>query len=78
MEIGEAVGWIDENLEQFLRRLMRDFFDFHTAFSGGDDDGPRAVAVEENGEIVFFFNFARDGEIDRLNLATGGSGLDGD
>ena len=57
---------------------MRNFLDFYAAFSGGNDDGSRAVAVEEDGEIVFFFNFARDGEIDRLNLATCGSCLDGD
>jgi hypothetical protein len=40
--------------------------------------GLRAGAVEEDGEVVFLLDVARDGEVDGLDLAAGGAGLDGD
>ena len=57
---------------------MGDGLDVHAALGGGDDHGARGGAVEEDREIVFFLNIARDGEVDRLDLATGGTGLSGD
>ena len=78
LEIGEAVGGIDEDLEEFFRRVVGDGLDVHAALGGGDDHGLGGRAVEEDGEIVFLLNVARDGEVDRLDLAAGGAGLRGD
>src|SRR5690606_10459705 len=78
LEIGESEGGIDEDLHDFLGRFVGDLFDFDAAFGRGDDDRTRGGAVEKDGEVVFFFDVARDGEVDGLDLATGGAGLRGD
>jgi hypothetical protein len=78
LEVGEAVGRVNDDAEDLLRRVVGDLLDFHAALGGGDDDGLRAGAVEEDGEVVFLFDVARDGEVDGLHLAARGAGLDGD
>ncbi len=78
LEIGDAVGGIDDDFEDFIGRVVGDFFDFDAALGGGDDHGSGGDAVEEDGEVVFLFDVARLGEIDRLHLAAGGARLDGD
>jgi hypothetical protein len=78
LEVGDAVGGIDEDLGDLLGRVVGDFSMFDAALGGGDDDGLGGGAVEEDGEVVFLFDVARDGEVDGLDLAAGGAGLDGD
>ena len=78
MEIGDAVGGVDEDFKELLRGVVGDGLDVHAAFGGGDDDGARGGAVQKDGQIVFFLNVARDGEVDRLDLAADGAGLGGD
>ncbi len=78
LEVGDAVGGIDDDLGDLLGRVVGDLLDFDAALGGGDDDGAGGGAVEEDGEVVFLFDVARDGEVDRLHLAAGGAGLDGD
>jgi hypothetical protein len=78
LEVGDAVGGVDDDLGDLLGGVVGDLLDFDTALGGGDDDGAGGGAVEEDGEVIFFFDVARDGEVDGLHLAAGGAGLDGD
>ncbi len=78
LEIGQAVGGINADLENLFGGLVGDFLDFNPAFGRGDDDGAGTRAIEKNGEVVFLLDAACLGKIDRLHLATGGAGLGGD
>src|SRR5690606_28141268 len=78
LEIGEAEGGIDDDLGDLFGRLVSDGFDLHAALGGRDDDRSGGDAIEENGEVVFLFDVARLGEVDRLHLAPDGTGLYGD
>ena len=71
----EADGWVDLHLEDLLRGVVGDVFDFHAAFGRGDDDWEGRCAVEEDGEVVLVVAAVRAlaqvggfREVDRLDL----------
>src|SRR6185369_11676916 len=74
----DADGGIDVFLENFLRMFFGDFFDVHAAFGAGHDERTGIGAVEEDGEVKFFFDLRAGGEEQCLDLAAFGAGLFGD
>ncbi len=78
LEIGDAVGGVDDDLGDLFGGVVGDLLDLDAALGGGDDDRAGGGAVEEDGEVILLLDVARDGEVDRLDLAAGGAGLDGD
>ena len=67
-----------ETGDNFVGGLFGHGLNVHTAFGGGDDDGLRGFAVEDDGEVVLMIDVAGFGEIECLYLASGGAGLGGD
>ena len=57
---------------------MGDGLDVDAALGGGDDHRLGGGAVEQDGQVVFLFDVAGLGEVERLHLAAGRAGLDGD
>jgi hypothetical protein len=75
-----AAGGVDGDLGDFLGSVLGDFFDVHATFAGGDDEGALALAVHDDGEVVF----ALGGDVQAgndenfIDLGAIGTGLLGD
>jgi hypothetical protein len=78
LETLETDGGVDEDLGDLLGGLLGDLLDLNAALGGGDDDGAGGAAVEEDGEVVLLLDGDGLGEVDGVDLAAGGTGLDGD
>lgn len=75
LKTGEGV---DELLENLFRAILGHFFDIHSTFDGGHDDGAGGGAVHEDGEVVFVHDFDRFGDHDFADELAFVAGLLGD
>ncbi len=71
----DAQGRIDQDLEDFLRRLLGHLLDIHTPLGRGNDDGLGSRPVHQNGQVVFLFDVGRLVEVNRAHFLTGIAGL---
>ncbi len=73
-----ADQWIDSGLEDFFRRVVRDFLDVHTTFGGGHEHDAAARTIDHSAQVQLFGDVGAGFDQNLGDGLTVGIGLVGD